>query len=89
MATKKKSGGGDGGVIEGSAEEVKKKKKPFNPVEFFNQVIAEGRKVTWTSRNETVISTIMVLIMVVIMSIFFFVVDSVLRMAVAFVLSVG
>ncbi|MEQ8749176.1 MAG: preprotein translocase subunit SecE [Amphiplicatus sp.] len=87
MATKKKSSGD--GVIEGSAEEVKKKKKPFNPAEFFNQVIAEGRKVTWTSRNETMISTIMVLIMVVVMSLFFLAVDWVLRAAVTALLSIG
>ena len=47
--------------------------------EFFRQVRAEGQKVTWTGRQEVVISTIMVLIMVTIMSLFFFLVDQVLR----------
>ena len=47
--------------------------------EFFRQVRAEGQKVTWTGRQEVMISTIMVLIMVVIMSLFFFSVDQVLR----------
>ena len=83
MSTKKKAPG-DGGVIEGSAEEVKKK-KTTNPVEFFNQVLAEGRKVTWTSRNETLVSTIMVIIM----AIFFLGVDWVLSSVVSLVLSLG
>ena len=47
--------------------------------EFFRQVRTEGQKVTWTGRQEVMISTIMVLIMVAIMSLFFFSVDQVLR----------
>lgn len=64
-------------VIEGKADEPKKKKT--NPLEFFQQVRNEGSKVTWTSRNETMVSTIMVLIMVAIMAVFFFAVDQGLR----------
>ena len=85
MATKKKSGGGnqsgkDGGkTIEGKVDEQPKKKKRTNPLTFLQQVRSEGSKVTWTSRNETMVSTIMVLIMVVIMAIFFFGVDQFLR----------
>ena len=47
--------------------------------EFFRQVRTEGQKVTWTNLKEVQISTIMVLIMVTIMSTFFFLVDQVLR----------
>ena len=79
MAKNKKPGGAP--VIEGKADEVKKKKKT-SPLEFLQQVRNEGTKVTWTSRNETMVSTIMVLIMVVIMAIFFFVVDQTLRFGV-------
>jgi preprotein translocase subunit SecE len=39
------------------------------------EVRAETRKVTWTSRRETWITSVMVLIMVVVSSIFFMVVD--------------
>lgn len=46
---------------------------------FLRQVRAEGNKVTWTSRQETIAATIMVLIMVVIAAIFLFAVDSVWR----------
>lgn len=82
----KKPSGGE--TIEGAAEEVRKKKKT-SPFEFVQQVRAEGQKVTWTSRNETMISTVMVLIMVAIMAAFFFAVDSLLRVLVSTILSVG
>ena len=39
----------------------------------------EGAKVTWPSRNETMVTTIMVLIMVVLASFFFLGVDAVLK----------
>ncbi len=65
------------------------KKKSVSPLEFIRQVRAELRKVTWTSRQETMISTIMVLVMVVIMSLFFFVVDWAARAIIQFILSLG
>mgnify|MGYP001477473947 CR=1 FL=1 len=86
MAKSKKSGG-DPAVIEGKASEAKKKKRT-SPAEFVQQVRNEAAKVTWTTRNETVISTIMVLIMVAIMAIFFFGVDQGLRFAVCHVLPI-
>ncbi len=72
-------------TIEGAAEEVRPKKKT-SPLEFFQQVRSEGQKVTWTSVSETNVSTVMVLIMVIIMAIFFFIVDWVLRTGVCTVL---
>lgn len=80
MAKKAKSGGKPP-VVEGKAAEVKKKKKT-SPFEFIQQVRNEAAKVTWTTRNETLVSTIMVLIMVAIMALFFFLVDQSLRFAV-------
>ncbi|MEO1251494.1 MAG: preprotein translocase subunit SecE [Pseudomonadota bacterium] len=65
--------------MEGKADEPAKKKKRTNPLTFAQQVRAEMAKVTWTSRNETMISTVMVLIMVAIMALFFFLVDQALR----------
>ncbi|MEM9015292.1 MAG: preprotein translocase subunit SecE [Pseudomonadota bacterium] len=85
MAKKKKSG--DSQVIEGKAKEVEKKKQA-SPLEFLQQVRNEGEKVTWTSRNETMVSTVMVLIMVAIMAIFFFVVDQILRAGVCGILPI-
>lgn len=86
MAKKKKPA--DAAVIEGKAAEVKKKKKKTSPFEFLQQVRNEASKVTWTSRNETVVSTIMVLIMVAIMAIFFFLVDQSLRFGVCHLLPI-
>ena len=76
-------------TIDGSAEEVKPKKKSVGPFEFFQQVRSEGEKVTWTSRNETMVSTVMVLVMVVIMAIFFFIVDQILRFGVSNLIQLG
>jgi preprotein translocase subunit SecE len=68
-------------TIEGAAEEVKKK-KAVSPMEFLTQVRAEAEKVTWTSWKETQVSTVMVFIMVIVMAIFFLIVDQTLRFAI-------
>jgi preprotein translocase subunit SecE len=49
----------------------------INPGEFMRQVQAEGRKVVWPTRQETVTTAIFVGIMMVILSVFFLGVDSV------------
>lgn len=82
-----KSGGAAGATIEGVAEEVKKKKR-VSPVEFLRQVRAEAEKVTWTTWSETWVSTLMVLAMVVIMAIFFLVVDQTVKFGVCTVLPI-
>ena len=61
-------------------------KKRTNPVQFFKEVRAEARKITWPSRRETWITTVMVLIMVVLVSAFLFVVDFGISTAVTWVL---
>ena len=43
---------------------------------FFSEVRAEARKITWTSRRETWITSVMVAIMVVTAAIFFWFVDA-------------
>ena len=53
-----------------------------NPFTFLQQVREEADKVSWPSRRETGISTIMVLIMVVTAAIFFVLVDFVLKFGV-------
>ena len=60
-----------------------------NPFEFIQEVRAEAAKVTWPTRRETVITTIMVLIMVLLASLFFVTVDQALRLTVRAVLSLG
>ena len=57
-----------------------------SPFKFLQEVRAEAQKVTWPTRRETMITTVMVLVMVVIASAFFVAVDQVLSHVVAFVL---
>ena len=57
-----------------------------NPIEFIEQVRSETSKVTWPTRKETVITTIMVMIMVFFASLFFLAADTVLSMIVSTVL---
>jgi preprotein translocase subunit SecE len=83
--------GGAGNTKRAAASEAGApvKKKSVGPVEFYKQVRAEMQKVTWTTRGETMVSTIMVLIMVAIMSVFFFSVDQILRFIVPRILSLN
>lgn len=60
-----------------------------NPFTFFQQVRQEAAKVVWPSRRETAISTVMVLIMAVLASLFFLLADQVMSRAVGFLLGVG
>ena len=60
-----------------------------SPFKFIQEVREETRKVTWPSRKETLITTIMVFVMVAITSIFFLIADQVIRIAVTFVLGLG
>lgn len=46
-----------------------------SPAEFVRQVKQEVSKVTWPTRKETLVTTLMVFIMVVLAALFFFVVD--------------
>jgi len=57
--------------------------------EFVRQVRAETAKVTWPTRRETITTTIMVLIMTSILSIFFLGVDAVLGQLVKTLLSLA
>ena len=56
-----------------------------SPVAFLQQVKTETSKVTWPSRRETMISTIMVLVMVAFASIFFFLADFVFGYAMSLI----
>ena len=60
----------------------------LNPLKFLQEVRQEVGKVTWPTRNETLVSTVMVLVMVVIASIFFLLADQLIAMAVQGVLSI-
>lgn len=60
-----------------------------NPFTFFQQVRSEVSKVTWPSRRETLISTAMVFVMVLIAALFFLAIDQILGWGVGLLLSLG
>jgi len=61
----------------------------ISPFKFLQEVRAEAQKVTWPTRKETTVTTIMVFVMVFIASIFFLLADQVMRMAVSFLLGIS
>ena len=60
-----------------------------NPAKFIQQVRQEAAKVTWPSRKETSISTVMVFVFVFIAALFFMLVDWLLQMGVRGILGLG
>ncbi|MGA0346722.1 MAG: preprotein translocase subunit SecE [Alphaproteobacteria bacterium] len=60
-----------------------------NPFQFLQEVKREVAKVTWPSRKETTISTVMVFVFVTIAALFFFLVDQALAVLVKLVLGIG
>ncbi|MGL4489704.1 MAG: preprotein translocase subunit SecE [Rhizobiaceae bacterium] len=60
-----------------------------NPFTFLSQVRSEASKVTWPSRRETMISTLMVVIMAFLAAIFFFLADQAMAFAVGLILDLG
>ena len=60
-----------------------------NPVEFVREVRSEVAKVTWPTRRETMITTSMVFIFVVIAALFFLVADKVIAFVVQTLLGIS
>jgi preprotein translocase subunit SecE len=60
-----------------------------NPVVFFQQVLAEARKVSWATRSQTTTTAITVVVFVFLASIFFLAADFVARFGVGFLLGLG
>jgi preprotein translocase subunit SecE len=71
-----------------SVEAPAPKKRTSLP-QFIAEVRAEARKVTWTSRKETWITSVMVFIMVVTVSLFLFLVDFLLNVGVNGIIKLG
>jgi preprotein translocase subunit SecE len=61
----------------------------IDPFKFLQEVRAEGEKVTWPTRKETTITTIMVFVMVFVVSIFFLAADQIMRLGVSFLLGIN
>ncbi|HEY0052072.1 MAG TPA: preprotein translocase subunit SecE, partial [Caulobacteraceae bacterium] len=64
-------------VVAAAAEPAAPKKRT-SPVQFGREVRAEARKISWPSRKETWITSVMVFIMVVLAAVFFWIVDLIL-----------
>ena len=60
-----------------------------NPLKFVQEVRDETSKVTWPTRNETIVTTVMVFILVFLASVFFFVADQILNWIVSFLLGLA
>jgi preprotein translocase subunit SecE len=60
-----------------------------SPAQFFREVRQEGAKVTWPSRKETMITTMMVFAMSILAAIFFLIVDWILAHGVKLLLGLG
>ena len=61
----------------------------FRPVKYVQEVKNEMDKVTWPSRRETTVTSIMVLIYVFIAAIFFLLSDQLLSWVVGLILGIG
>jgi preprotein translocase subunit SecE len=61
----------------------------ISPFKFLQEVRAEGQKVTWPTRKETTVTTIMVFVMVFVSSLFFLGADQIMRLAVSLVLGIN
>lgn len=63
--------------------------KITNPFTFLQQVRSETAKVTWPSRRETIISSVMVIAMAFLAAMFFFVADQLMAFGVEIILGIG
>lgn len=68
---------------------AEEKKRKTSPAEFVNQVRTETSKVVWPTREETVRTSIFVFIFMVILSLFFFGIDSLFNAIVKFLLTLA
>jgi preprotein translocase subunit SecE len=70
-------------------EERQMASKTSNPFVFLQQVRSETAKVTWPTRRETMISTMMVMVFACLAAIFFFASDQVMAFVIELILGIG
>ena len=63
--------------------------KTTNPFTFLQQVRSETAKVTWPSRRETLISTVMVVVFAILAMVFFFAADQLMALGIDLILGLG
>ena len=64
-------------------------KSKVGPVKHVGQVRQEARKVVWPTSRQTITTTILVMVMVILMGIFFFIVDWALATIIKLFLGLG
>jgi preprotein translocase subunit SecE len=78
-----------GGPVQRVLKERQMASKTLNPFVFLQQVRAETAKVTWPSRRETMISTMMVLAFSALAMLFFFTADIAMGYGIEKILGLG
>ena len=81
-ATAMAGGAGGGGVADAP-------KKKTSLGQFAKEVRAEARKITWTSRKETWITSVMVAIMVLLAALFFWIVNTLISLGITQILKLS
>ena len=76
------AGGAGGGVADAP-------KKKTSVGQFVREVRAEARKITWTSRKETWITSVMVAIMVLLAAAFFWIVNTLISLGITQILKLA
>ena len=69
--------------------DTKPTKSKVGPIKYVGQVRQEARKVVWPTSRETITTTILVMVMVILMGIFFFIVDWALATIIKLFLGLG
>ena len=70
-------------------KETRQAKRMANPLRFLQDVRSEARKITWPTQRETLVTTGLVMLMVVLASLFFTLVDWALQYIVLLLLRIG
>ena len=60
-----------------------------NPFQFLQDVRQEADKVTWPNRRETMITTVLVVVMCIFASLFLFAADQGIHLLITFILGLG
>jgi preprotein translocase subunit SecE len=61
----------------------------MTPIRFFRQVRQEMSKVTWPTRQETTMTTVMVLVMASLFAVFFLLIDQAFSHIIPWILGIG
>lgn len=61
----------------------------FNPAKYIREVRQEAGRVTWPTRKETMISTMMVLVLAFIAAVFFLAVDNIISFLIRYIFGIS